>query len=204
MSVQTSCVQAFPTIVNQVLDTEILRRHFPRSRLWGNGVLLEPQGGIHEVDAISGACMMLDRHAFEEVGGFDERYFMYSEDVDLCLRIARMGWHNYCVSTAMVTHHGGRSSTKQGNLSFSAILMRQSRFKLFASSKGLFYATVYRLTMALNSVCRIVILRCALCVSHEPNRCFEFRASGQKWMAVLRWALGFEAWAKPSKEEVPQ
>jgi N-acetylglucosaminyl-diphospho-decaprenol L-rhamnosyltransferase len=63
-----------------------------------------------EVDWLSGACLLLRRRAFEEVGGFDESYFMYAEDVDLCWRLARAGWSALYVPEAEVTHLQGVST----------------------------------------------------------------------------------------------
>ncbi len=63
-----------------------------------------------EVDWLSGACLLLRRRAFEEVGGFDESYFMYAEDVDLCWRLARAGWAVAYVPGAEVTHLQGVST----------------------------------------------------------------------------------------------
>lgn len=63
-----------------------------------------------EVGWLSGACLMVRRSAFTEVGGFDERYFMYFEDVDLGYRLGRSGWRNVYEPTATVVHTGGTST----------------------------------------------------------------------------------------------
>ncbi len=63
-----------------------------------------------DVDWLSGACLLVRRSAFEEVGGFDESYFMYAEDVDLCWRLARAGWTATYVPAAEVTHLQGVST----------------------------------------------------------------------------------------------
>ncbi len=62
------------------------------------------------VDWVSGACFLARRSAFESVGGFDEDYFMYVEDVDLCWRLARAGWGTRFVPGAAVVHHQGVST----------------------------------------------------------------------------------------------
>jgi GT2 family glycosyltransferase len=56
------------------------------------------------VDAVSGACIMVRRSAIDEVGPFDERYFLHCEDLDLCMRLNRAGWLVWCVPTARVWH----------------------------------------------------------------------------------------------------
>jgi N-acetylglucosaminyl-diphospho-decaprenol L-rhamnosyltransferase len=63
-----------------------------------------------EVDWVSGACLLVRRSAFEQVGGFDEAYFMYAEDVDLCWRLAQAGWSAGYVPAAQVTHRQGVST----------------------------------------------------------------------------------------------
>jgi N-acetylglucosaminyl-diphospho-decaprenol L-rhamnosyltransferase len=62
------------------------------------------------VDWVSGACMLLRRSAFEAVGGFDGAYFMYFEDMDLCLRLARAGWQVVLEPRATVVHVVGGST----------------------------------------------------------------------------------------------
>lgn len=59
---------------------------------------------------LSGSCLLVRRAAFAEVGGFDERYFMYMEDVDLGDRLGRAGWLNVYVPSAEVLHHKGHST----------------------------------------------------------------------------------------------
>jgi GT2 family glycosyltransferase len=54
--------------------------------------------------------MMIRRDAFDLAGGFDERYFLYWEDADLCRRLRNLGWATAYVPQAVVVHHGGRSS----------------------------------------------------------------------------------------------
>ena len=62
------------------------------------------------VDWLSGSCMLVRRSAFNEVGGFDERYFMYMEDVDLGDRLAKAGWLSVYVPSAEVLHHKGHAT----------------------------------------------------------------------------------------------
>lgn len=61
---------------------------------------------------LSGSCLLLRREAFDSVDGFDPRYFMYFEDVDLGDRIGKAGWQNVYVPSATVTHIGGHSTSK--------------------------------------------------------------------------------------------
>jgi N-acetylglucosaminyl-diphospho-decaprenol L-rhamnosyltransferase len=56
--------------------------------------------------------MVMRRQAFDELGGFDEAYFMYGEDVDLCWRAHMAGWGVAYVPSASVTHHGGLTTSR--------------------------------------------------------------------------------------------
>ncbi len=61
---------------------------------------------------LSGSCLLIRREAFDSVTGFDPRYFMYFEDVDLGDRLGRAGWFNVYVPGAEVTHIGGHSTSQ--------------------------------------------------------------------------------------------
>jgi len=60
---------------------------------------------------LSGSFLLVNRMAFDAVGGFDEQYFMFFEDVDFCYRLRRNGWASTYVPQAMVTHLGGHSTS---------------------------------------------------------------------------------------------
>lgn len=59
---------------------------------------------------LSGSCLLLRRAAFDAVGGFDARFFMYFEDLELCRRLADAGWERVLVPAAVVQHAGGHST----------------------------------------------------------------------------------------------
>lgn len=62
---------------------------------------------------LSGACLLVRRSAFDSLGGFDEGFFMYFEDVDLGMRLTRQGWRNRYEPSAEVTHTGAHSTDVQ-------------------------------------------------------------------------------------------
>jgi N-acetylglucosaminyl-diphospho-decaprenol L-rhamnosyltransferase len=65
---------------------------------------------------LSGSLMLLRVKALREVGGFDPRYFMYCEDMDLCRRLAEAGWANVYAPSAVITHFGGHSTSVREHL----------------------------------------------------------------------------------------
>ncbi|MFD4642147.1 glycosyltransferase family 2 protein [Lentzea sp. NPDC058436] len=64
---------------------------------------------------LSGSCFLMRREAFDAVSGFDERYFMYFEDVDLGERVTKAGWENVYVPDAEVVHIGGHSTARSSD-----------------------------------------------------------------------------------------
>ena len=67
-------------------------------------------GTPQEVEAVTGAALLVRRELFERLGGLDERFFMYGEDGDFCLRARRAGWRVMLMPVAVVTHLGGASA----------------------------------------------------------------------------------------------
>ena len=69
---------------------------------------------------LSGACLLVRWEAFDEVGGFDERYFMYLEDVDLGDRLGRAGWDNLYCPSAVILHDQGHAAKKASRVTVPA------------------------------------------------------------------------------------
>jgi GT2 family glycosyltransferase len=65
------------------------------------------------VPMLSGAALMVKREVFDAVGGLDERFHMYGEDHEWCLRVVRAGWQLVFEPSAKVIHHRGQSSAKR-------------------------------------------------------------------------------------------
>jgi N-acetylglucosaminyl-diphospho-decaprenol L-rhamnosyltransferase len=84
-----------------------------RTNPWSRSYLDDGDDSARDVGWLSGACLLVRREAFESIGGFDDGYFMYFEDVDLGARLARAGWVNRYVPTATVTHAGAHSTSKR-------------------------------------------------------------------------------------------
>jgi len=90
-----------------------LHRLFPRAR-WANEIETRPE--VYEAPAgpewLSGACMLVRRAAFEAIGGFDDGFFLYCEDQDLCRRLRDAGGEIRYEPSAVVSHRGGHSAPR--------------------------------------------------------------------------------------------
>ena len=194
-SVQTSCIQRYPTILNQVLDTDYLRDRFPNWQIWGTRPLFDSPKEPAQVEVISGACQMLRREVFEQIGFYDESYFMYAEDVDLCFKAQQAGWRNYYVGDAIIVHHGGRSSSAASGNNFATVVTHESRYKFFVQHRGKAGAIVYRILMALIALFRIGLLVSLRAITLGRFSRTALASATKKWNKVFRWSIGLEGWA---------
>jgi N-acetylglucosaminyl-diphospho-decaprenol L-rhamnosyltransferase len=80
------------------------------------------------VEVIKGACLMLRRSALDEVGLLDETYFMYTEEVDLCYRLAQAGWELWYVPAAQIVHSGEGSSRQAADAMYLELYRSKVRF----------------------------------------------------------------------------
>lgn len=70
------------------------------------------EDGVAEVEILTGAFLLVKKSVYEEVGGLDERYFMYGEDIDLCYSILQKKYSNWYYGKASILHHKGESTVK--------------------------------------------------------------------------------------------
>ncbi len=112
-TLQASCKRGFPTPAVTFYHFTGLSRIFPNSRRFGqyNLTYLDPDTS-GPVDAVSGSFMFIPRELFLQIGGFDERFFLYGEDLDLCYRIKESGHGIWYHPQTQIIHRKGKSSSK--------------------------------------------------------------------------------------------
>ena len=101
----------FPTFSMALFESTLLEQWFPRNR-WARATVWRMclTTGYRHVDWLTGACLLTRRAVWKQVGLLDDRFFMYSEELDWCRRAAAAGWGCLYVPEAHVIHHEGRSS----------------------------------------------------------------------------------------------
>lgn len=113
-SLQYECKRNQPNLLNSLLYLLNLQN------LWGNQYIIKDNRYYEKseyVNAISGSCMLLRRKALEECGLFDEVFFMYGEDLELCYRMVQKGFKIFYSSEAVIYHYKG-GSTKDHKLAY--------------------------------------------------------------------------------------
>lgn len=105
--------RSIPGIWNSFTKLSGLADAFPRSRLF-SGYYRNDVGEEERdfVEVLSGACMVVKKTVLEKTGGFDERFFMYGEDIDLSYRILQLGYRNIYLGDLTIIHFKGESSQK--------------------------------------------------------------------------------------------
>jgi GT2 family glycosyltransferase len=195
-TLQMSCVQPFPTVLNQALESNVLFRIFPGLPLGNGSRMLLDQKSPVAAQVISGACLMVRKSVFDEVGGFSPEYFMYTEDVDLCYKIHSAGYINYYTGSVSVIHHGGGSSQKRAEHSFTNVQMRASIFKFLEKTRGRFYASLFRAAMFLSGIVRLCMISAAMIPCIATGQYARCRNSFRKWSSIIQWTVGLEKWAR--------
>lgn len=109
-SLQWACRRSFPSPFAAICKTIGLSSLFPKSKLFAsyNMTYLDSEQET-DVDAVSGSFLGVRREIFERLGGFDKDYFMYGEDLDICLRIKKLGFRNYYYPGTSILHFKGQS-----------------------------------------------------------------------------------------------
>ena len=110
--------RSFPLPMTSLYKLFGLSKLFPRSKTFSKyhlGYLKENEN--HEVDVLAGAFIIIKKEVLDNVGGFDETFFMYGEDVDLSYRIQKKGYRNFYFAESSIIHFKGES-TRKGSLNY--------------------------------------------------------------------------------------
>lgn len=110
--------RSFPSPRTSLFKLFGLSRLFPRSRVFSKYHLGHlDKNKTNKVDVLAGAFMLVKKEVLDKTGGFDERFFMYGEDVDLSYRIQEAGYSNYYFADSSILHFKGES-TRKGSLNY--------------------------------------------------------------------------------------
>ncbi|MHB1355717.1 MAG: glycosyltransferase family 2 protein [Anaerolineae bacterium] len=180
----------FPTLGMALAESTPWEWHFPHNRL-ACAYRMEdrPDSATQEVDWITGACILVRRKVWEQVGAFDEQFFMYSEELDWCRRIRMAGWKVIYLPTATVIHYEGASSGQV--VAARSIRFNASKVHYFAKHHGWLQAMVLRVLILAMYVYEWVIEALKWLFGHKRSvRLERVRAYGQVIHSGLRLQVG--------------
>ncbi len=144
-----ACRRSFPSPSVAIYRILGLSKLFPSSKIFARyNLTYLDEDETHEVEAICGAFMLIRKDIYELVGGFDEDYFMYGEDLDICYRIRKAGFRIYYYSGTSVIHFKGESTRKS---SVSYVNYFYGAMKIFVRKN------LKKNSIILNSIIRLLI-----------------------------------------------
>ena len=147
-------LRRFPRLRSTYARAFFMHRLFPRAS-WTDEVIREPAVYAEpgSPDWVSGACILVRRSVLEELDGFDEGFFMYSEDIDLCRRIQDAGHELRYEPSAVVSHIGGASAPRASLLP----VLAASRLRYARKHRSKPAALLDRLGIALEALTHMVV-----------------------------------------------
>jgi N-acetylglucosaminyl-diphospho-decaprenol L-rhamnosyltransferase len=145
----------FPTKALAFFESTWLQPFAPKSMLDNFTVADKPDAGIYEVDWVQGSALMARREVYEQIGGLDTGFVMYSEELDWCKRAKDAGWKTVYMGIAYIKHHLGQSSEQVG--AHKHIWFQQSKIRYFRKHHGAAFAAILRLFLMINYSLQILI-----------------------------------------------
>jgi len=145
--------RGFPTPRTAFYKLSGLTKIFPHSKTIARYYLGHlPEKSNNEIDVLTGAYMMVKKEVLQKTGGFDERFFMYGEDIDLSYRIVQAGYKNYYLASSSIIHFKGESTKK--DIVYTKLFYKAMRIfveKYYGKEWGLF-SVLIQLAIALRGV----------------------------------------------------
>ena len=202
---QLSCRRGFPTPWASFTKLFGLARLFPNSPLFARyNLTYLPVDETYEVDALGGAFMMLSKKALEATHGFDEDFFMYGEDLDLCYRVKQVGFKVFYVPTTATVHFKGESTRR------SAV----NEVQLFYEAMHVFVKKHYRASFIFSILLRFgIFLRSFVAILQKYRESLLLAATDfllitasvllgseirlQTWLGLPHWDYPFALFVPP-------
>lgn len=156
-----------PTLATAAFESTWLQPYAPRRVLDDYYARDLPDDAVSEVDWVVGAALMVRREAYERVGGLDETFFMYSEELDWCRRIRDAGWKVVYFPRARVVHHEGRSSEQVP--AATHIRFQRSKVRYFEKYHGKALAQSLRAFILANFAAQLLLEGVKLALRHKPD-----------------------------------
>lgn len=180
-------VMRLPTVWNTVCSALGLHSIFPTSRVFG-GFLMEgyPYGRIDDVEVLTGWFWMVPRVALQQVGGLDEQFFMYGEDIDWSYRFIKAGWRVVFYPDAEALHYGAASSAEAPTRFY--IEMRRANRQYFRKHHGRLGSVGYILATCIHELVRIVGYSLVYCC--DKARRSKAASKMTRSVSCLKWLFG--------------
>ena len=174
----------FPTVPLAFFESTWLQPFAPKSMLDHYYVRDVPDISVVDIDWVQGSALMARREVYEQIGGLDTGYVMYSEELDWCKRAKEAGWRVVYFCGAQIIHHGGKSSEQVP--ANKHILFQQSKLRYFRKYHGRFVAQSLRLFLLSNYMLQILIEGAKGLLGHKRKMRF---ARIRNYWGILRSGL---------------
>jgi N-acetylglucosaminyl-diphospho-decaprenol L-rhamnosyltransferase len=143
----------FPTLATAFLESTLLQQWWPENETLRRYYIADvPDDAVQEVDWLVGACLLLRRKTLEQVGPFDEGFFMYFEELDWCHRCRAQGWKVVYLPTAQIIHHEGSSSGQV--IATRHLHFQRSKLYYVRKYMGVWQAEALRLFLLATHACQ--------------------------------------------------
>jgi GT2 family glycosyltransferase len=180
-------VMRLPTVWNTLCAALAVHSVLPNSqRLAGFSVRTDGTRGIEDVQVVTGWFCMISRQALEQVGGLDERFFMFGEDIDWCQRFSKAGWRVVFCGDTQSLHYGGGSSEEAPARYY--VEMRRANLQYFQKHHGRMGAAGYRIAIAIHELARIAGYSLSYCL-HRADR-VSAGSKMRRSVSCLQWLVG--------------
>jgi len=145
----------FPTRALAFFESTWLQPYAPQPMLDSFYITEQDDTSTMEVDWVQGSALIARRAVYEQIGGLDTGYIMYSEELDWCRRAKAAGWRVVYLGSVQIIHHGGKSSDQAG--AWKHIYFQQSKLRYYRKYHGRGFATVLRAFLLANYAAQLLL-----------------------------------------------